>query len=1330
VSPSPGRGSSARLWRIAAGTLAGLLILGALLLGALRFALAELPEHSARIQAWIERQTDYRLEFAGLDARMRWWGPEVVLRDLRVLDRDANQTLFAAREGAVSLDLWNLFRTGELVAGRVRVVGPVITVVRLADGRIRLLGQRERPTDHPPLELDRLPAGHLEVEDATVNYRDLATGRGPWRLEDVQLSLRRAHDAVDVTGAVKLPSGFGTRCAFEGELRGSLDRREELDGRLDLQVERLALAGFADLMPAGRGRPLSGAGPVSGTVSFASGQLQQLRLDVELEDVAWEVPARRLPPVEVVQVAAPERPPGASPLSMPLAERSIVERAAAPLPQETRYASLAGRLRVRREGQFWSMRASELRLDPPGERARTAASLEARWRGHAVSAFSLEVTASSLDAAAAWPLALALAPPAFDRWAGLAPRGVVRTLDLAVRRDRAGSEPRFRIAADLAQLGTQPVGRWPSASGLTARLSGTEERGRIALRAESPSFEWPRLFREPIGVEQATGDVDWWRDEDAWVLTSPQVVLAHPLAAAQGSFTLRIPGRGHSPYLDLDATVERLDAKLIRGVLPVGRLQPRSIAWLEQAFQKGSASGAQVSYHGPVRKFPFRGGEGEFTARADVRDVNLVFYDGFAPLTGGAGTLELRNAGLKAQLASGSVGGLRLRDAQVAIGDLKEPVIEVQASGSGDVAKALAVLQGSPLGPQLGEQFMRLAGSGPADYSLRLYLPSRDIDARDYRVRARLNSVSVAWPVLRVPATGVPGELEIHNREFSAPSLTGTILGGPFKASVTPGPVGGEVTASVLFSGSGRAAGSGLPAFIGLPETIRMSGATEWRVQGRVERRGERQQWPARVEVRSELQGLGIDAPRPFAKEPALRRPTRVVLEVPQQGRTEVLVESGGARAALLFAERGDQRWDLERGAARFDGRPVEMPARPGLHIGGDWPEFDLGEWLALRSDVPGTRHLSDWLGPVDVHLDRARVLGFEFGDVTARLEPYGDAWRILASGPMAEGTIIVPSDFTGTAPLELDLRRLELRSAPTVAGAGTTAERDPRELPSVVARVDDLSWQGRRFGRMTARVDRVARGLELSSLATESPAFTLTGSGSWLAEGEGSRTRLALEFASGDLAAASRALGYRDVVDAEKARVSADVSWSGGPSEDALARMDGKLQLALERGQLRDVKPGAGRMLGLMSVIELPRRLSFDFRDVTDEGLAFDTVRGDFEIRAGNAYTENLLLKGAAVDIGVVGRTGLAAQDYEQTVVVSGNPSGPITVAGALAGGPVGAAGALLFSQLFKGQLQGLARIYYRITGSWSDPVVERISAAAGSSETSGSGDGQEKQP
>jgi uncharacterized protein YhdP len=504
---------------------------------------------------------------------------------------------------------------------------------------------------------------------------------------------------------------------------------------------------------------------------------------------------------------------------------------------------------------------------------------------------------------------------------------------------------------------------------------------------------------------------------------------------------------------------------------------------------------------------------------------------------------------------------------------------------------------------------------------------------------------------------------------------------------------------------------------IGLPDTIRMSGTTPWKLRGRVERPAARNEWTTQIEVTSDLGGLDVAAPRPFAKRPGELRPTRVFLDLPRPGQNNLRIESGAARALLEFARGDDERWRLERGAARFDGQVPARPTRPGLHVGGDWPEFDLAEWLALRPATPGSTRLGDWLGPVDVHLDRARVVGFEFLDVTAGLRPAGGGWRIEVSGPMAEGLVTIPADLAGGDPIELDMQRLRLEPPAERGAAAPREETDPRDLPGIVLRAQDFVWQGRRFGRLEADLVRDPRGLRLANLATGSGDFKLRANGSWFAEAQGSRTQLTLEFESEDLAAASRALGYRDAVEAERARLNADVSWSGGPDADVLARMDGTLHLDLGRGQLRSVKPGAGRILGLTSIIELPRRLSLDFRDVTDEGLAFDSVTGDFELRGGSAYTQNLLLEGATVDIGVVGRTGLAVQDYDQTIIVSGNPSGPITIAGALAGGPVGAAGALLFSQLFKGQLQGLARAYYRVTGPWSQPVVERISASVGAS-------------
>ncbi len=160
---------------------------------------------------------------------------------------------------------------------------------------------------------------------------------------------------------------------------------------------------------------------------------------------------------------------------------------------------------------------------------------------------------------------------------------------------------------------------------------------------------------------------------------------------------------------------------------------------------------------------------------------------------------------------------------------------------------------------------------------------------------------------------------------------------------------------------------------------------------------------------------------------------------------------------------------------------------------------------------------------------------------------------------------------------------------------------------------------------------------------------------------------------------------------------------------------------MALDNGQITGLKPGAGRVLGLSSIAALPRRLALDFSDLTDKGLAFDTVRGDFDLRVGNAYTDNLLLKGPAAEIGLIGRVGLKNRDYDQTAVIttSAGNSLSIPVASAFLGGPVVGAAVLLFTQVFKQPLRGLTRGYYRITGGWENPTVERIKGAEAAAAT-----------
>src|SRR5690606_41566151 len=105
------------------------------------------------------------------------------------------------------------------------------------------------------------------------------------------------------------------------------------------------------------------------------------------------------------------------------------------------------------------------------------------------------------------------------------------------------------------------------------------------------------------------------------------------------------------------------------------------------------------------------------------------------------------------------------------------------------------------------------------------------------------------------------------------------------------------------------------------------------------------------------------------------------------------------------------------------------------------------------------------------------------------------------------------------------------------------------------------------------------------------------------------------------------------------------------------LDHLDGELGRSLETGSRLDIDPGAGRVVGLMSVTALPRRLALDFRDVFNKGLVFDELDGGFTIIDGNAYTNDLKVSGPAAEIGMAGRIGSRDRDYSQHAVVTDAP-------------------------------------------------------------------------
>jgi uncharacterized protein YhdP len=416
---------------------------------------------------------------------------------------------------------------------------------------------------------------------------------------------------------------------------------------------------------------------------------------------------------------------------------------------------------------------------------------------------------------------------------------------------------------------------------------------------------------------------------------------------------------------------------------------------------------------------------------------------------------------------------------------------------------------------------------------------------------------------------------------------------------------------------------------------------------------------------------------------------------------------------ALIRMKQGNGGWTLDRGGVRADAVSPALPSHRGLRIEGSVKRFVLDDWLALRGDPQASptadaggddkATLSDYLQAANVRIGEFQLFGYRFPDLRGVLQATQSGWRIDVSGDAATGQVLVPQTFTGTQPLRATMERLVLEKAQQTQAASNKDDdtpTDPRNFPNLQVYVGSLRLGPRVIGAVDLKASRVPQGIRFDSVTVLGESVRADAHGEWLHTVDGQHSSLTASLESKDVAATLRGLNYTPFIEAKRGAIKANLSWPGGYNANILAHASGGISVDAETGQLVNLQPGAGRVLGLFSVGALPRRLALDFSDLTEKGLAFDTVHGDFELRDGNAYTSNLLLRGPAAEIGIAGRTGLGSRDYDQTAVVTGN---------------------LLFSQIFKEPLKGITRGYYRITGPWDDPVVERVDASAAKAEVTG---------
>jgi uncharacterized protein YhdP len=326
-------------------------------------------------------------------------------------------------------------------------------------------------------------------------------------------------------------------------------------------------------------------------------------------------------------------------------------------------------------------------------------------------------------------------------------------------------------------------------------------------------------------------------------------------------------------------------------------------------------------------------------------------------------------------------------------------------------------------------------------------------------------------------------------------------------------------------------------------------------------------------------------------------------------------------------------------------------------------------------------------------------------------MSPAEGVWQVTAESETLSGSVQVPFDLAGGAPLVADLERLALDDAPE-DGAGGEAT-DPNDVPAIRGTIDSFSIEGLNLGRVEVSIDKIVGGIEITRFVASGAAYTIEADGRSILSPLEDETNIRVIAESTGVGDTLEFMGFNRSVDAESGRLEVDLHWTGGLPASVFAVAEGTASMEIKQGSLIEVKPGAGRVFGLLSVQALPRRLTLDFRDVFKKGFFFDKLQGDFTVAGGEAFTENLVFRSPAADIGMVGSIDLLGRSYDQTAVVSAEVGNTLPIVGTIAAGPIIGAGLFVLKEILKEPLSDIAAVQYQITGPWENPTVERVAAS-----------------
>lgn len=1193
-----------------------------------------------------------------------WYGfrPHLLLVNVRILDQKQQAALVLERvESEVA---WTSLFAGEVRLYGLEIDQPDLYIRRDAQGQMFIAGM--------PLSAGASGSGssdwllnqsRIVVREARITWQDDLRAAPPLVFNEVNLLIDngwlRHRFALRALPPSELASGLDVRGEFRG---GSFDDPAGWSGQLYTQLDYADVAAWRTWvsLPV----PLSrGQGALRGWLDVEHGRVGRITTDLALAGVRTRL-ASDLPALDL---------------------RTLRGRIG--------WSDVAGGTELFTRGLSLKLRDG-MTLAPTDFYLRFAATQERQWASGEVRANLLDLHGLTL-LSEYLPLDLGFR----RQLQAFAPRGKITELQASW--DNGAGPLRYGLKGHFNGLAARYVEGVPGFSGLTGWVEGNETKGRLSLDARRLTIDAQNIMKEKLQFDTLSASIGWERDAAGLGIKLDNVSLANAdlSGSLYGSYHTEREGPGS---VDLGAHLTHAQVRQVGRYIPVPALGEAVHSWLGTGLQGGVSDDVNMRLAGDLKDFPFGDGRpGQFRIRAHIKDGTIEFLKDWPRIEDGEGVLLIEGRRLEVQFPSATTAGNALHKVSAIFPDLgaQDLVLQVYGEADGEIAKALEYIHNSPVRSLLGGFTDAATARGNGALNLLLHIPLRGGKPLRLNGSYRFNGGDIdlggAIPLLQQ----VQGELLFTEATLNSRNLTTRTLGGPAVIAVRSG---ADKTIEVTASGNSNM--DVLRGFSSLPLLRYLHGGSPWELQAKV------QDGLANVAFSSSLAGLTSDLPAPFNKRADEKSRLQFKLTGLNERQGELSLQYGNLLDARLMRERQDAGWVVSRGNVVF-GAQNRWPQRSGVWLVGAVPQLSLDGWGPLLEGAGEQGQFN--LGGADLHLHRVSGYGMAIDDMHVEMHASNGVLSARLASKPANGDLVWQPQDKGV--LAVHLKNLALPAAGADSGAGkpvATAGATRRDSPLYQLSVDELTYQNKHLGRLELQARQHAGDWQMERLTLANPDGLLTADGKWTSGGNVPQTQLNFRLEIGDAGKTLARYGYPDSMKGGGGKLEGSLSWHGSPYAFSYAALGGTLRLGMGKGRFLKIDPGAGKLLGILSLQALPQHIALDFTDVFSEGFSFDSINGSVQVNQGIVTTNDFRLDGPAAKVTMSGMVDLPREAQNLQVTILPEVGGGAAVVSGLVAGPVVGVGVLLANKILRNPLEKLASYEYNVTGTWADPVVARAGA------------------